>query len=129
MITIESFSRAVQTSARKETSATPDLWSEDNPTFGHCAIVSLVAQDIFGGDLLRASLIGTEFAESGSHYWNLLPDGTEKDFTEAQFEGNKPKLVGEVRTRDQVLSYEPTRLRYELLKNIIAQEFHNISPS
>lgn len=116
MVAIEQLHQAIHTSAKAETSATPDHWKENNPTLGHCAVVALIIQDMYGGELLRASLERTEFEYGRSHYWNRLPDGTEVDLTEAQFEGRKPELIGEVRTREYVLSYEPTRKRYELLK-------------
>lgn len=116
MIEKDYLQQAINVSGKAETSATPDYWSEENPTIGHCSVVALIVQDLLGGELLRASLEGTEFEYGKSHYWNRLQDGTEVDFTEVQFEGRKPKLVGEQRTREYVLSYEPTKQRYELLK-------------
>jgi len=113
---IEKFQQAIILSGRKDTSATPDNWVEENPTLGHCAVISLLAQEIFGGELLRASLEGTEFAYAKSHYWNLLPDGTEVDFSAPQFEGRRPYLIGEVRAREYLLSNGQTKLRYEMLK-------------
>jgi len=97
-------------------------WTPENPLYAHCAVVALVAQDLFGGGLLRASLLPfPEFAHMGSHYWNLLPDGREIDFTTPQFFGRRPELVGELRTRNYVL-YDPKTgapreitTRYELL--------------
>lgn len=122
MITKEKFQQEIIKSGSRETSANPEHWSENNPTYGHCAVVSLLVQDVYGGQLLRATLDGTEFSHLKSHYWNLLPDGTEIDFTEAQFEGRKPKLIGEVRAREYVLSNELTRQRYELLKSKLTLE-------
>jgi len=61
----------------KETSADPENWSPDNPLWGHCAVASLLAQDVFGGDLVRASLEGTPFATMRSHYWNRFPGSLE----------------------------------------------------
>lgn len=116
MVKREKFQEIVVKSGQRETSANPEHWTENNPTLGHCAAVALLAQDIYGGELLRASLEGTEFAYGRSHYWNLLPDGSEIDFTEPQFEGRKPDLTGEVRNREYLLSSEQTKLRYELLK-------------
>lgn len=116
MIDKERFQEVIVKSGSKETSTNPDRWVENNPTLGHCAVVALLAQDIYGGELLRASLEGTEFAYARSHYWNLLPDGIEIDFTELQFEGKRPNLIGEVRTREYLLSNAQTKLRYELLK-------------
>lgn len=107
--------------ARKETASDPVGWTEDNPLAGHCAVVSLVAQDLWGGSLLRASLEGTEWAHLRSHYWNELPGG-EEDFTEAQFGGRRPKLVGEVRTREYLLTNEGTRNRYLILRRNLDEE-------
>lgn len=116
MINPESLKHIFAAAASAKTSASPEVWTPENPTHGHCAVVALIIQDMFGGELLRASLEGTEFAESGSHYWNVLPDGTEIDATEDQFLGRKPALHGEERSREYVLSYAPTRERYEQLK-------------
>jgi hypothetical protein len=129
MINQEQFQKAVILSGSRETSLSPEGWNEENPTFGHCAIVALLAQDVFGGELLRASLVDTEFASSRSHYWNLLPDGSEVDFTEAQFDGRKPHLVGEVRTREYVLTNELTRQRYELLKTLFLENLTKTNSS
>lgn len=89
-----------------ETSSDPNNWTQENPLWGHCAVVSLVAQNLFGGKLARASLEDTEFAEMVSHYWNIFPDGTGEDFTAPQFQGKKPVLTASERTRDYVL-YDP----------------------
>lgn len=94
----------------RETCVSPEDiigWTFGNPLYAHCAVVSLVAQDLFGGELVRASLEPfPEFAHMRSHYWNRLPDGTEVDFTEPQFFGRRPALVGEPRTRSYAL-YNP----------------------
>ena len=46
----------------------------------------------------------------------LLPDGTEKDFTKSQFGDRYPAgLKTETRTRNYVLSYPETVVRYKLL--------------
>lgn len=116
MVSKEEFTQIVTAAANRDISSTPDVWVETNPLLGSCAVVALLAQDLFGGELLRASLEGTEFAYGRSHYWNLLPDGAEVDFSEAQFEGRKPQLIGEIRTREYLLSNKDTRQRYETLK-------------
>ena len=104
-----------------DTSADPNGWTPENPLWGHCAVVALVVQGIFGGDLLRASLEGTKFAEQRSHYWNRLPkewNELEVDLTGFQF-GSKYswKIVprAEIRERSYVLSHPETLQRYELL--------------
>ena len=97
-------------------------WTPENPTFGHCAVVSLLAQDLFGGELLRISLEGTPFAEGGSHYYNHLPDGTVVDFTAQQFGDWKcDGIPTEIRARERTLGGADTRTRYELLKARLAE--------
>ncbi len=115
-ITIEKFKEILPSICCVETSQDPKNWTLENPLWGHCAVVSLVAQNLFGGELLRASLEGTEFAASRSHYWNRLPNGQEEDFTKAQFGDRYPiGLKAEVRPRSYVLSYPETVVRYKLL--------------
>ena len=111
------FSKIIINICRKDTSSSPDAWISKNPLFGHCAVVSLLAQDIWGGEILRASLSNTYFANLRSHYWNLLENGLEIDFTKEQFTDNYPgNLPSEISSREHILSYPPTFQRYELLK-------------
>lgn len=105
------FLQLIQKACQRETSADPDGWSDDNPTWGHCAVVALLAQDFFGGQILRASLNETPFASSGSHYRN-----ESDDFTEEQFGGFQLNLFFEPRTREYLLSNINTATRYQLLK-------------
>ena len=125
IMSLESFEKALPSICDRQTSADPDGWTEGNPLWGHCAVASLLAQDMFGGELLRASLVSTPFAQMRSHYWNRLPDSREKDFSRAQFGDQYPTLTGEVRTRDYVLSNSETAMRYALLvgRMRLAQSF------
>lgn len=121
-ISIQKFKEILLLICDKETSAAPENWTKENPLLGHCAVVSLLAQDLFGGDLLRASLLETEFAYMRSHYWNKLPDGQEIDFTASQFGDKYPKnLTPEIKERSYVLSYKPTEERYKLLVSRLEQ--------
>ncbi len=125
-VSIEDFEKLLLEICDAETSMDPGGWTEKNPLWGHCAVVSLLAQDIFGGELLRVSLEGTAFAQMKSHYYNRLlnSDKTEKDFTREQFGGNYPAgLEVTTRTREYVLSYPPTAKRYELLKSRLRKLF------
>jgi len=101
----------------KETSQDPENWTPENPLWGHCAIISLVAQNLFGGDLLRGSLAEVPgFEHMRSHYWNRLANETIKDFTKSQFGDFYPEdLKSETRKRSYVLSYPETAKRYKLL--------------
>lgn len=104
--------------------ASGEGWSEDNPTWGHCAVASLLVQRLVGGELLRISLEGTEFADSRSHYYNRLPDGSLLDLTEDQFAGrlNTTSLPYEVRSRDYVLNGGNTRSRYAMFADSFAAQ-------
>lgn len=116
-ITTEQLKKLLPYICDRETSQDPDHWTPENPLCGHCAVVALVAQNLFGGELLRASLAEIpEFAHMRSHYWNRLANGTEVDFTLSQFDQNFPgNLKAEVRDRAYVLSFPETAKRYELL--------------
>jgi len=116
-ITIEQFEKILPLICDAETVMFPARWTPDNPLKNHCAVVSLIAQNLFGGELMRAVM-----ADGDSHYWNRLPDGTEKDFTKSQFGHAYPELS---KTRTQTREYilfdpntgEPREImkRYELL--------------
>lgn len=116
-VSIEKFKEILPLICDAETSADPKGWTPENSLWGHCAVVSLVAQNLFGGALLRVSLRGTKFEKSGSHYWNKLPDGREIDFTVSQFGYDGPLFLEniEIRKRDYALSYPATKVRYKFL--------------
>lgn len=118
-LTIERLKELLPTICDRETSQDPEGWTPNNPLWGHCAVVALIVQDYFGGELLRASLKDAPgFSQTSSHYWNGLSDGTEVDLTEDQFGDNYPTLPEPViRTREYVLSYPETVRRYKLLKS------------
>lgn len=130
IISPESFEKILPLITSKETSLDATGWKEDNPLWGHCAVVSLIGQDLFGGDLLRASLANVPgFEHMRSHYWNRLPDGSEIDFTKPQFGDNYPQgLKGEIRDRNYVLSFEETKKRYKLLSFNLAKYLSNNNP-
>ncbi|MBI4141193.1 hypothetical protein HY485_05140 [Candidatus Woesearchaeota archaeon] len=121
-IQIDEFKRVLPLLCDKETSLASGQWSAENPFCGHCAVVSLVAQNLFGGDLLRASLENTVFAAMRSYYWNKLPDGSEVDFTKPQFKDAVLSLEGVVRERSYVLSFPETKFRYQKLALRLAKK-------
>ncbi len=110
------FGEMIANYCAQDTSADPDGWEPENPLWGHCAVVALLVQEIFDGDLLRASLEGTSYAFMRSHYWNLLPGDRERDFTRDQFKAALPELVGEVKARTDVLAWPLTMTRYRRLR-------------
>ena len=127
-ITTEEFRKVIEKICSRDTSADPEHWLAENPTWGHCAVVSLLSQDQFGGALIRQSLDGIAGLEYlRSHYSNRLPDGTEADYTLGQFQGKLPAdLSKEERPRERVLSYPDTQKRYQLLKNRFEAELLKI---
>jgi hypothetical protein len=107
--------RAIRDSWTSGTSYDPELWSDENPAWGQCAITALVVQDHLGGDILRAG--NGEI----THFWNSI-DGHEIDLTSEQFSvlplwTTGPELV----TRDYVLAWPSTRSRYEELRSRVAR--------
>lgn len=84
-MTIPKFAKLLPKICGQDTSFDPKGWTKENPLWGHCAAVSLLAQSLFLGEILYVSLQGTKFASMKFHFWNALPSGWQKDFTRAQF--------------------------------------------
>lgn len=121
-MTVKKFKEILPRICGKNTSFDPKGWTKDNPFWGHCAVVSLLAQDLFGGELLRSSLSGTKFSRMRFHFWNFFTD-KHWDFTRPQFGGQYPTdlVVVQVK-RSLILSLRETAHRYELLKRNWEQE-------
>lgn len=113
------FKRILRAVCQVDTSADPEGWTPENPLWGHCAVASVLAQDFFGGELVRYSLEtvkGYEYLKS--HFANLLPSGEIVDFTISQYPKNIVEGVEhELRTRERVLNHPDTLRRYKLLKS------------
>ena len=128
-LAVELLKEAFCKSWSRETSLDEQGWTPENPAWGHCAVASLVAQDLLGGELLRYDLSGTPFASMRSHYRNHLPDGTVLDFTQDQFQGNVPELPEPaVRKREEVLDpvkYPKTVERYKLLSKRVSARLNS----
>lgn len=114
---------------RKDTSSDPEGWKADNPLWGHCAIVSVLAQEIYGGEIWRASLVHVpHFMHLRSHYGNRLPGGAMLDFTAGQFGSEYPPfLEPRPSSRDYILGTPSTAARYELLKSRVTPFSFRIS--
>jgi len=132
-VTREGFAAILPTICDSETSADPDGWTPENPLWGHCAVVALIAQDLFGGTLHRASLGGTPYARMRSHYCNrIASDGMSElralewcDFTNPQFGDAYPTgLQWEERSREYALSNAKTLARYKEMTYRLARRIH-----
>ena len=90
-------------------------WSEDNPTVGHCAIVSLLVNDLFGYPIYNT------FVGNSRHFYNM--DGKNIiDLTNDQFRGISVDYTkGIERDRNDILKNKDTRQRYEILKDKLAK--------
>jgi hypothetical protein len=120
---LDTLKKALQKCWSKETSYSPEKWSEENPALGQCAVTALVVKDYLGGDILWAEALLPD-GQKISHYFNFI-DGEEVDLTRSQFpEGTIiPKGIEKKKdfstTRDFMLSSENTRKRYEMLKKSV----------
>lgn len=103
-----------------------EQWNIDNKTLGHCAIVALLINDYFGGNICKIKINGI------SHYFNIINDKI-IDFTSDQFKVDKIDYSNYViKTRYEVLNNEDTNERYQLLKlkvklNLIDEKIQNCS--
>jgi hypothetical protein len=75
LLRIEHFRRLVPECWSSKTSS---LWTADNPARGQCSVTALVAQHLFGGELLKTSVGGQD------HFYNRF-EGQVVDFTASQF--------------------------------------------
>lgn len=100
-----------------ETSAYPELWTEDNPALGQCVVTAMVVRGYFGGSLMHTR------TELGGHYWNKLPDGREPDLTRRQFKEEFCVLPGRELNRkvyDKLTKFIPDLARrYRILKEAV----------
>ncbi len=114
----EEFTACLRVAAQRGTSADPEGWSSENPLWGHCAAVSLLAQELYGGDLVRGSLQShPRYKYLKSHYWNRI-NGQDIDFTREQYlDLSCGELLAEVRPRGLVLAHPDMASRYALLKD------------
>ena len=99
-------------------------WNENNKTLGHCAIVALLLNDYFGGNICKVKV------NNISHYFNIIDDKI-IDFTSDQFKNDKIDYSNHViKTRKEILKNDDTKRRYELLKlkvklSLIDEKIHD----
>ena len=86
-----------------------DDWNIENPSLGHCAIVSLIVNDYFKGEIYKTKVNGI------SHYFNIINNNI-IDLTGKQFNNEIDYSNKELKTRKEILSDRDTSFRYELLK-------------
>ena len=72
-VTPKKFAELLPNICGRETVRNPEVWTDKNPLIGQCAIVSVIAQEFFGGTLLQTFLNEyPEFAYLRSYFVNEL---------------------------------------------------------
>lgn len=79
-ITLKDLKEALEHSWSADTAFNRKRWSAENPAKDHCWASSMLVKKYFGGEMKVAIL-----EDENSHWWNVLPDGTEVDLTKSQF--------------------------------------------
>lgn len=115
-MSIENLIKDIRRAWSKETSYTPEKYSEDNPSEGQCAVTTLVVNDFFGGSFMRAE-VRLPGGVTTSHYWNLLSFG-QLDLTWTQFPKGTIILEAQEVDRERLLPPDNVWMqeRYTTLK-------------
>jgi len=125
MISENKLKIAFQKSWIKESSSDVEKWTKLNPSYGQCAVTALIVNDYLGGEIVWSDAI-LPTGEKISHYFNKINE-VEIDFTKEQFpKGTKiSKGIAKTKefnsTREYILSYSSTKIRYHLLKKRVKE--------
>jgi hypothetical protein len=110
-VTLARLEEAIRASWDRETTEEPDVWTEENPAYGNCAVTALVVRDYLGGDVVAAGVVRGG-ARVDRHAWNRLPSGLEVDLSRDQFRDGEQYEDAAVVTE---FVGARTQERYELL--------------
>lgn len=83
--------RILQRGWSKRTSYDPDNYDSEERSYGQCYVTARALNHVFGWTILHTRKDGA------NHYWNVLPDGTEIDFTSDQMGGDGIFLIQTMR--------------------------------
>ena len=104
----------IYSSCQKDTAyaSCANEWSSSNPTRGHCAIVSMLVYEYFGGSIQK----GYNDKNGEWHYWNII-NGILYDFTREQYKDENISFSNIKNVSfESLLNNIDTKRRYELLK-------------
>jgi hypothetical protein len=89
-------------------------WNPAHPTRGQCGVVTLVVNDLLGGELMRGE-VHVDGQRIDFHWWNRLHGGIEVDLTRDQFSAGE--IITDVVAIARPPNTEMKRLHaeYELL--------------
>ena len=88
-----------------------DQWNNDNPLYGHCALIVAGIYYKFGGEVMRGVI-----KENGiSHYWNRI-NNVDYDMTYEQFGDQGVEIIDKsISSIDRIMSNEDTLNRFQIL--------------
>lgn len=108
--------KAFDLSWAKETCfpANKSSWLDVNKAYGQCVVTTLIVNDLYGGKIA--------YDRKNNHYWNLLPDGSQHDFSRSQFTDKTILTITTIKERKEILDSKgaleaETQRRYMLLKD------------
>lgn len=119
---LNKYKEVLLNSCRKETCypKNRDKWAENNPLFGHCALVVAAVYEKFGGDVMRGII-----EENGiSHYWNKI-NGADYDLSASQFVNGEHIIKPEVSNIERILGNPETLERYQLFQKHIFETLND----
>lgn len=98
-------------------------WSPQNPALGQDDVTVLIIHEMMDGFIVR-----TVVENYGSHYYNVLPDGSVCDLTKGQFPVGTVISAGQIVNRETVLysqraKAERAQERYATLLNRFMEVF------
>ena len=122
---IETLERALKKSWNKDT-CYPLMekgWSSKNSAYGQCYVTTLIVNDYFGGEILKA-----KFGEGTGHFWNLI-NNKEIDLTRSQFDKSEVIPKPTIHSREEIEKnpkYVKYNQRYLILKKRVEKFLKNM---
>lgn len=105
------FCNVVPCICKHDTTAWPGTYNQNSSLHGHSDVITLLAQEIFGGDIRRRSV-----TSRGFRYENILPSGEVIDFLTDADHGLERDKPHERCDRDAVLRDFNIATRYTILR-------------
>jgi hypothetical protein len=104
--------------------ANRDQWSITNKACGQCAVTVLVVNELYGGEIA--------YDKENDHYWNILPDGSQQDFSRMQSSDETIHKMTAIKERKDILDSKgalnaQTPQRYMLLRDKVMQTLKKLS--
>ena len=108
---INKFKYCINNSYAKDTCypSLQDEWSLDNKALGHCAIVAIKVYMLYGGEIRRVSIKGSNIR----HYYNYVNNEI-IDLTKSQFKNNEEYENEVIKTYEDVISNSEFSERYKI---------------